>query len=559
MDTRILEIILRARDEASAAVEKATSNIAKSFDKAKGASALFIGGLAAAGAAVAGLTLVGANYAGQMESLEAALTTVAGSAEAAHSAMATIVQTAKDSPFFDTATLAQFVQTMTAAGLKINDAVKSGLKFGDVMAAFGKGNAELTRLGNTLSQVMGKGKADIVDFKELVNSGWTSVRRDVSEAMGISIDKFDDMVSAGLIGYDQIAAAAGKFAGAADRQSNTWGAILQRMQESFQSFLGKLVVDTGIFDKLKEAINGVITFMDEHGDEMAAFVKDAMQWAIDNWPIVIGIIVGGMIPTLYALAGAFVANTIALLPFMAIAMAVAYVAKYIIDNWGPLTSFFTTLWTTVTGVFQTVVDWFREKIDWFKDHWAEAIGFVIGFFATLPFTLPFLVATAIYKIIELLAKIDWGAVFASIGVAFGKVWDTIKATAINVFNYLKSINWGELLSNIGRGIGNAIIGLIEGAIKGATAGIPVIGDAMKNLHIPRFEKGIENFSGGLAYVHQGEVLANLAPGTTVIPKDEVNGRMGGVNITIHANVSKEVDIQQLGQRLAWEMKLAGGF
>jgi hypothetical protein len=36
---------------------------------------------------------------------------------------------------------------------------------------------------------------------------------------------------------------------------------------------------------------------------------------------------------------------------------------------------------------------------------------------------------------------------------------------------------------------------------------------------------VSNFGGGLAYVHGGEVLANLAPGTDVIPRNQV-GKLG---------------------------------
>jgi hypothetical protein len=34
---------------------------------------------------------------------------------------------------------------------------------------------------------------------------------------------------------------------------------------------------------------------------------------------------------------------------------------------------------------------------------------------------------------------------------------------------------------------------------------------------PKFAKGVENFGGGLAYVHAGEILMNLRRGTSVIP------------------------------------------
>jgi hypothetical protein len=49
--------------------------------------------------------------------------------------------------------------------------------------------------------------------------------------------------------------------------------------------------------------------------------------------------------------------------------------------------------------------------------------------------------------------------------------------------------------------------------------------AMSNLtgRLPSFARGVENFSGGLAYVHQGEVLANLPRGTDVIPKNVLRG------------------------------------
>lgn len=40
--------------------------------------------------------------------------------------------------------------------------------------------------------------------------------------------------------------------------------------------------------------------------------------------------------------------------------------------------------------------------------------------------------------------------------------------------------------------------------------------------IPGFARGVENFAGGLAYVHKGEVLTNLPRGTSVIPANAVS-------------------------------------
>lgn len=49
----------------------------------------------------------------------------------------------------------------------------------------------------------------------------------------------------------------------------------------------------------------------------------------------------------------------------------------------------------------------------------------------------------------------------------------------------------------------------------------VQGGVSSNIVNKNFASGIENFSGGLAYVHRGEVLANLAPGTSVVPANRV--------------------------------------
>jgi hypothetical protein len=48
--------------------------------------------------------------------------------------------------------------------------------------------------------------------------------------------------------------------------------------------------------------------------------------------------------------------------------------------------------------------------------------------------------------------------------------------------------------------------------------------------IPGFASGVQNFAGGLARVHGGEVLANLAPGTSVFPKGQGFGNVQMSNV-----------------------------
>lgn len=49
-----------------------------------------------------------------------------------------------------------------------------------------------------------------------------------------------------------------------------------------------------------------------------------------------------------------------------------------------------------------------------------------------------------------------------------------------------------------------------------------------------FFSGVENFEGGLAYVHKDEALVHMPKGTSVIPASR-SGAMGGMNVTVNVN------------------------
>lgn len=97
----------------------------------------------------------------------------------------------------------------------------------------------------------------------------------------------------------------------------------------------------------------------------------------------------------------------------------------------------------------------------------------------------------------------------------------------------------DLLSiSVRRGITEPLAGLLFGGESGGSTGsmFAGFGSWLKG-KIPGFSSGVTNFSGGLAYVHQGEVLANLAPGTDVIPAHAVGGMGGGgpVRVIVETN------------------------
>lgn len=94
----------------------------------------------------------------------------------------------------------------------------------------------------------------------------------------------------------------------------------------------------------------------------------------------------------------------------------------------------------------------------------------------------------------------------------------------------------DLLSiSVRRGITEPLADMLFGG-SGSGSGSGGIGasifSAIKStLRIPGFSSGVSNFGGGLAYVHAGEILANLPQGTDVIPAHAVQamGSKGSVS------------------------------
>lgn len=98
----------------------------------------------------------------------------------------------------------------------------------------------------------------------------------------------------------------------------------------------------------------------------------------------------------------------------------------------------------------------------------------------------------------------------------------------------------DLLSiSVRKGITDPLSNLLFGGGEGSSGGglFSGFGSWLKG-KIPGFSSGVENFSGGLAYVHAGEVLTNLAPGTSVIPASKV-GAMGGAPTRVIVEVNDE--------------------
>ena len=186
--------------------------------------------------------------------------------------------------------------------------------------------------------------------------------------------------------------------------------------------------------------------------------------------------------------------------------------------------------TWLVEQFKAGFAWIKQGVTGLKDHFWENVGFIIGFFATLPIKIPFYIAAALIAAANFIRNMDWGAILSNIWNAFINLNHRIIDGFHDLVNRIRNIDWGS----VGKSIANAVIGFIEGAINGAMKGIP----GAPTVHIPRFARGVENFAGGLALVgERGPELVNLPSGSDVIPNNQIGGLSGSAsNTTININV-----------------------
>lgn len=320
-----------------------------------------------------------------------------------------------------------------------------------------------------------------------------------------------------------------------------WTNVLQPMLPVLGvAFVAALQAVTLGIDLLVQGISAVANVFADHPVLSAA--------GLGAIAVVIGgALVGAFIAWAAAATGAAIATVAATWPILAIGAAVGVLAYLV-----------TTNWASIVGAFEAAGNFIGEKLTWLKDHFFEAVGFIIGYFATLPIKIPFLVATALISAIQFIGSINWGGVFGSIGAFFAQAMETVKNAAVSAWNFIKNIKWGDVLINIGKGIGNAIMGLIEGALNGAFAGIP----GSPKVKLPRLATGTDYFQGGMALVgERGPELVTMPRGSSVTPNNQL-GSIGG-NTTINVTFSgvftgNEMEFRKLAVKVFESAKDAAG-
>lgn len=466
---------------------------------------------------------------------------------------------------------------------------------------------DIGSLSEIYGRVMSSGRLMTDDFNQLMYAG-VNVGKTLTSNLGVSMEDLRKKLEDGSITADQFREALNQAlpADAVEQNANTIDNKLLTLQSSFRnlgfSILGvdfskvdgngqPLVKEGGLLDRGIKLIDELTRLLKDPaiqagfqmiGDAAATAAEAGLKslgwaleklpgvlgWIKDNSPAVVGAILGALVPALIAwgtaawTAGAgMIAATWPILALIALGALLGIAINAVVEHFGGwgvamdkvkeigngVYNFFTV---TLPAGFTTAFQWISDKAVWLKDNFWETVGFIIGFFATLPLKLPFYVFAAIAAIISWLAGIDWGAVFSSIGNAFATGWENVKSGAKAVWEWLKKLDWGA----IGRGVGNAIIGVIEGAINGALSGLP----GNLKVSIPRFATGTNFAPGGMAWVgERGPELVNLPRGSQVHTNSQskqMAGRQGrGGDINVEQHIYNQIDydrgIAELGFKL----------
>lgn len=551
-------------------IDKASSEmggLSKSFSSAElGSKQLAISLLAMGTAVVAGGAFA-IKSAGDMEMLRTSLNVMAGSAEAGGKVFKDIYDFAAKTPF-ETTELAKATQTMLGFGVSSKDVMPYLKMLGDVSM----GNKEkLQGLALAFAQVQSTGRLMGQDLLQMINNGFNPLTV-IAQKTGKSMSELKDEMSAGKISAEMVTEAfksatekGGLFFEGMKQGSITlqgmWSTLMDTANSLMRTLVGLSntgeVIKGGLFDKVKTAIGELTTYIESNVPQIVQTINQLFAMFVNNLPLITGMIVGGLVPALVALAGSLWATYAPLIPFIAAGALVALMLQKLIENMGGMdeaTKKVKEIFDVLVGVFNTYL---KPALDMLWNSISQNLLPALK-------NLWDVISPVLIPIIKVLALAISGVLVIAINIFAG-----VLSAVINIISgVINAISW--LLSSIGniyhsivdamRGVKEALTQPFREAFDWIRSSVDSTVAKLKDLspftrHSPSL---VDQVTKGIEVIkRQYDSLSQISLPQVTLPEIAGIGvGAGGQNIQIYIDkVSDYQDVQSIGRELAFRAGL----
>lgn len=345
-----------------------------------------------------------------------------------------------------------------------------------------------------------------------------------------------------------------EFGGSATAAAATFTGQLKQlwnMINDVMEIIGKIIADA-----IRPFIQSLMdTFKALGGAEgVGRLFVDMLKTLQPYLPVIVGAIMGGLVPAFVAIISALGLLNPWFLAFVAVGAAVGFVVQQIVNYFGgwnqtmaaimpPLQQFGSMLMAIVKPALDIIVNIFRDQIIPFYEAHRQQLMYLaqvvlVAFAAAILATVA-VITVIVVGIVQLI-----GAVISVINW-FSNLNSMIRGTILGLWGAVAGAfsSFGSNVTNWASGVVSSVVSIFQslpGRIGGIISGISSsalgsIKGAMHDAHIPGFAGGVQNFSGGLAVVgERGPELVNLPRGSDVIPNNQI-GSSSNTTVNISLN------------------------
>lgn len=219
--------------------------------------------------------------AGNFEQFQISIETMLGSVEKADALIKDISKTARETPF-ELTDLQKATKQLLAYGFESSEVIDSLVTLGDVAAGVGAPIGDLTYLYGTLRT---QGRAFAFDIRQFTGRG-IPIIEELAKIFGVTANEVMGLVEQGKVGFPEVQKAfqnmtseGGRFNDLMVKQSKSLQGIQSNINDTISQTSVSILQNSGVFDLLKDGMQGILDFLTNHSDDIQAFIGGIVNFA----------------------------------------------------------------------------------------------------------------------------------------------------------------------------------------------------------------------------------------------------------------------------------------